>query len=91
MKKLLIISYFLTPLYFFSQFSNIEDPKRLGGNVNTSAEENFPIFLKSDGSLYFTRTFDEDSKYGMYDQNIWKSEKEGELTYQKGENVRSGY
>jgi outer membrane protein OmpA-like peptidoglycan-associated protein len=88
MKKLLIISYFLTPLYFFSQFYNIEDPKRLGGNVNTSAEENFPIFLKSDGSLYFTRTFDEDSKYGMYDQNIWKSEKEGELTYQKGENVK---
>jgi outer membrane protein OmpA-like peptidoglycan-associated protein len=88
MKKLILIISVFAPAIFYAQFLNIENPKRLGGSVNTTAEENFPIFLKSDGSLYFTRTFDEDSKYGMYDQNIWKSEKEGELTYQKGENVK---
>jgi outer membrane protein OmpA-like peptidoglycan-associated protein len=88
MKKLISIISILIPYLLFSQFSNIEDPKRLGGSVNTNAEENFPIFLKSDGSLYFTRTFDEESKFGPNDQNIWRSEKEGKLTYQKGENVK---
>ncbi|MFM7681825.1 MAG: OmpA family protein [Bacteroidota bacterium] len=87
MKKLITLITFL-PAILFAQFNNIEDPKRLGGSVNTSAEEIFPIFLKSDGSLYFMRTFDDDSKYGSNDQNVWKSEKEGEQTYQKGTEVK---
>lgn len=87
MKKLLTIIGIL-PTFLFAQFDNIEEPKRLGGSVNTTAEENFPIFLKSDGSLYFTRTFDEDSKYGANDQNVWKSEKEGDQSYQKGTEVK---
>jgi OOP family OmpA-OmpF porin len=87
MKKLLTLIITL-PNLLIAQFDNIEEPKRLGGSVNTTAEENFPIFLKSDNSLYFTRTFDKTSRYGLYDQNVWKSEKEGEQTYQLGENIK---
>ena len=71
----------------FAQFEKIEEPRKLGGAVNTSSEEIFPVFLKSDGSLYFTRTFDENSTYGPTDQNIWKSEKEGDFTYKLGKNM----
>lgn len=88
MKNLLIYLFLLTTWQLVAQFERIEEPKRLGGSVNTLAEENFPIFLKSDGALYFTRTFDENAKYGLYDQNIWVSEKEGELTYSSGESVK---
>ena len=87
MKKLWTLIITL-PNLLIAQFDNIEEPKRLGGSVNTTAEENFPIFLKSDNSLYFTRTFDKTSRYGLYDQNVWKSEKEGEQTYQLGENIK---
>jgi outer membrane protein OmpA-like peptidoglycan-associated protein len=87
MKKLIFLIT-LIPHFLFAQFDNIEEPKKLGGTVNTSAEENFPIFLKSDGSLYFTRTFNDNSKYGPNDQNVWKSEKVGEQTYQKGTEVK---
>ncbi len=76
------------PTILLAQFDNIIEPKRLGGSVNTTAEENFPIFLKSDGTLYFTRTFDENSKFGMNDQNVWRSGKLGEMTYQKGAEVK---
>lgn len=78
----------ILPAILFAQFENIEGVKRLGGTVNSSAEENFPIFLKSDGSLYFTRTFDDDSKYGPNDQNVWRSDKVGEQSYQKGTEVK---
>ncbi|MBM3184938.1 MAG: OmpA family protein [Bacteroidetes bacterium] len=88
MKNLINVFFFLSTFQVIAQFERIEDAKRLGGSVNTSAEENFPIFLKSDGALYFIRTFDEDSKYGPNDQNIWVSEKEGELTYSRGESVK---
>ena len=88
MKKLLFIVFLVKIAGIFAQFDRIEDPKRLGGSVNTEAEENFPIFLKSDGALYFTRTFDKESKYGIYDQNVWRSDKEGDLTYSKGESVK---
>jgi hypothetical protein len=87
MKKLISLITLL-PTVLIAQFDNIEDPKRLGGTVNTMAEENFPIFLKSDGSLYFTRTFDDDSKYGPNDQNVWRSDKVGEQSYQKGTEVK---
>ena len=88
MKNLLINLFLLSTWQLVAQFERIEEPKRLGGSVNTLAEENFPIFLKSDGALYFTRTFDKTAKYGLYDQNIWISEKEGELTYSSGESVK---
>ena len=87
MNKLFTIITIL-PAILFAQFENIEGVKRLGGTVNSSAEENFPIFLKSDGSLYFTRTFDDDSKYGPNDQNVWRSDKVGEQSYQKGTEVK---
>jgi OOP family OmpA-OmpF porin len=87
MKKLITLLIAL-PNFLFAQFENIDEPKRLGGSVNTSAEENFPIFLKSDSSLYFTRTFDKTSRFGLYDQNVWKSQKEGDQIYQLGQNVK---
>lgn len=87
MKKLVILFLLITNA-LSAQFMNVSEPKKLGGEVNTSAEENFPIFLKSDGSLYYTRTFDENSKYGINDQNVWKSNKDSEQIYQKGIEVK---
>ena len=42
----------------FSQFTEIEPPHRLGGEVNTMYEENFPIFSRETSTLYFSRSFD---------------------------------
>ena len=85
MKKTIFLFYFLVVNAVFGQFNLIEPPKRLGGEVNTAAEESFPVFIKSDGALYFTRSFDADSKYGEYDQNIWRAEKKEGHDYSKGD------
>jgi OOP family OmpA-OmpF porin len=77
------------PIFPFAQFDKIQKPTRLEGSVNTSAEENFPIFLKSDSSLYFIRSFDESSKFSMNDQNIWHSNKENEFSFQKAEEIKA--
>ena len=84
----ILLTVTLAKTLVFSQFKNIEPPQKLGGNVNTLAEENFPIFSKTDNSLYFTRTFDESSIGGESDQDIWRSEREGEMVYSKGEQLK---
>lgn len=72
----------------FGQFKLIESPKRLGGEVNTKAEESFPVFIKSDGALYFTRMFDSTSRFGEFDQNIWRAEKKDGHDYSKGDEFK---
>lgn len=71
-----------------AQFDLIEPPKRLGGEVNTIAEESFPVFIKSDGALYFTRSFDAESRFGEFDQNIWRADKKEGHDYSKGDEFK---
>ncbi|MDG2152673.1 MAG: hypothetical protein P8K10_01930 [Crocinitomicaceae bacterium] len=68
----------------FSQFTDIEPPHRLGGEVNTMYEENFPIFSRETSTLYFSRSFDSSSIGGFMDQDIWQSERMEEKNYSKG-------
>ncbi len=84
----IIITITFVQSIVFGQFKNIELPQKLGGNVNTSAEENFPVFSKTDNSLYFTRTFDPASIGGENDQDIWRSDREAELMYSKGQSMK---
>ena len=56
------------------QFWKVSEAERLSSDINTSAEESIPVFLKSANSLYFVRTFDPSNKGGMNDQDIWYSE-----------------
>lgn len=81
--KLILVTFFLG-LYTFSfgQFWDYSDPVRLGGTVNTEAEESIPVFSKDSSMLYFVRTFDPNNKGGETDQDIWYSQKNetGEYT-----------
>ena len=57
-----------------AQFWDHSDPERLGGEVNSEAEESIPVFSKDSSFLYFVRTFDSSNKGGENDQDIWRSE-----------------
>ena len=85
MKQTLFIISLFGFGFVFGQFKLIDPPKRLGGEVNTEAEESFPVFIKSDGALYFTRMFDTTSRFGEYDQNIWRADKKEGHDYSKGD------
>lgn len=78
-----IFSLMLTHLGM-AQYTNIEPPHRLGGEVNSAVEESFPIFSKESSLLYFTRSFDSSSIGGYNDQDIWTSEMISDKTYNKG-------
>ncbi|MGB1453629.1 MAG: hypothetical protein ACPG7H_08590, partial [Crocinitomicaceae bacterium] len=85
MKKYLFVLFGISfSSISFSQFTDIEIPHRLGGEVNTAYEENFPIFSKETSTLYFSRSFDSSSIGGYTDQDIWQSEKIEDKNYSKG-------
>ena len=48
MKNFLIILFLLSTCQLVAQFDRIEEPKRLGGSVNTLAEENLPGSIELD-------------------------------------------
>ena len=74
MKKYLFVLFGISiSSISFSQFTDIEIPHRLGGEVNT-VRRNFPIFSKETSTLSF-RSFDSSSIGGYTDQDIWQSEK----------------
>ena len=73
----------------FSQFIDIEPPHRLGGEVNTIYEENFPIFSRETSTLYFSRSFDSSSIGGYMDQDIWQSERIEDKNYNKGSELHT--
>ncbi len=58
-----------------AQFWKYTEPEKLGGTVNTDAEESIPVFSKDSSMLYFVRTFDGDNKGGEEDQDIWYSKR----------------
>jgi hypothetical protein len=72
-----------------SQFWNVTDPIRLGGEVNTVSEESIPVFSKDSTKLYFVRTYDADNKGGEMDQDVWQAIRVSEGTYNSCERVKS--
>lgn len=77
---LLLVLSILSVATSYSQIGGFSEATLLGAEINSEAEEKCPI-LSEDGSiLYFTRTFDENSTGGLYDQDIWSCGlKDGEL------------
>ena len=64
-----------------AQFWNYSEPTKLGGTVNSLAEESIPVFSKDSSILYFVRTYDENNKGGELDQDVWFSRKDGSGGY----------
>lgn len=64
-----------------AQFWDVSEPIRLGGTVNTQAEESIPVFSKDSSKLYFTRTYDKANKGDELDQDIWFSVKAADGSY----------
>ena len=65
------------------------EPQKIGGTVNTLAEESMPVFSKDSSKLYFVRTYDEVNKGGADDQDVWFSVREGAGVYSECERVKS--
>ncbi|MGB0915640.1 MAG: SprB repeat-containing protein [Crocinitomicaceae bacterium] len=72
-----------------AQFWKHSEPVKLGGTVNTAAEESIPVFSKDSSILYFVRTFDADNKGGLNDQDIWYSVKNDQGGYDQCERLKS--
>ena len=83
MRKHVINTIFFVGFAFsgISQFWDYSEPEKLGGTVNTEAEESIPVFSKDSSILYFVRTFDDENKGGETDQDIWYSYRESAGTY----------
>lgn len=71
-----------------AQFWGITTPERLGGTINSSAEESMPVFSRDSSILYFTRTGDATNTAGEADQDIWFSRRETNGTYTNCERVK---
>lgn len=84
MKSCLLVLFVVICNLSFAQFTDIETPHRIGGEVNTIYEENFPIFSRETSTLYFSRSFDSSSIGGYNDQDIWQSERLEDKDYSKG-------
>jgi hypothetical protein len=72
-----------------AQFWDITTPQRLGGTVNSPAEESMPVFSKDSSILYFTRTYDLNNTGGEYDQDIWFSKRDASGNYTNCEKVKN--
>lgn len=71
-----------------AQYMDIEEPHRLGGEVNSEADELFPVFSKETSTLYYTRVNDPESIGGVNDQDIWQSAWNGEKNMPKGRIIK---
>jgi hypothetical protein len=78
----------LLSLTSFSQFWNVSEPVRLGGSVNSEAEESIPVFSKDSSKLYFVRTYDANNHGGETDQDIWVSTRDANGGYSDCERVK---
>ena len=88
MRFYFLVGALLQGLIAHGQYMDIEEPHRLGGEVNSEADELFPVFSKEDSKLYYTRVNDPESIGGMSDQDIWSSAWNGEKNYSKGEDYK---
>jgi hypothetical protein len=71
-----------------AQFWDVTAPQRLGGTVNSPAEESMPVFSKDSSILYFTRTYDANNTGGEFDQDIWFSKRDASGNYTNCEKVK---
>jgi outer membrane protein OmpA-like peptidoglycan-associated protein len=84
MKKNILLSAFMLGLGFTSsaQFWDYSNPERLKGTVNQEiSEEGIPILSKDLSTIYFVRTFEPANTGGEYDQDIWRSVRQGDGSY----------
>lgn len=72
----------------FGQFWNVSEPIRLGGSINSEAEESIPVFSKDSSKLYFVRTYDATNQGGEFDQDIWVSSRDEHGGYSDCERVK---
>lgn len=77
---LLLVFLILSVAYTFSQIGGFSEPVLLNKKINTESEETRPVISDDGTKIYFTRTFDENSTGGLYDQDVWYAEvKDGEV------------
>jgi len=55
MRFYFLISALLVGFTTRAQYTDIEEPHRLGSEVNSEADELFPIFSKENSKLYYTK------------------------------------
>src|SRR3989338_5902235 len=77
------------PSLAHAQFWDHSDPVRLGGTVNTGAEESIPLFSRDSSLLYFVRTMDPTNQGGETDQDIWYSVKDSTGAYTDCKRLKS--
>lgn len=76
LKKLLIVGFAFAVSNSWGQFWDTSEPVKLGGTINSDAEESMPVFSKDSSILYFVRTFDQENRGNENDQDIWMSVKD---------------
>lgn len=90
MKKLILLSALsILGANVQAQFSPYSDPVKLGGTVNTEAEESMPLFSKDSSILYFSRTYDPTNTGGPSDLDIWSSKRLNSGEYGECELVKN--
>lgn len=90
MKKLVLLSGLsIVSVNVQAQFTPYSDPVKLGGTVNTEAEESMPLFSKDSSILYFSRTYDPSNTGGSSDLDIWSSKRLNSGEYGECELVKS--
>lgn len=76
-RELIIVAFFVGITSMASaQFWKHSDPVKIGGTVNTEAEESIPVFSKDSSILYFVRMGVDENKGGEEDQDIWYSRRD---------------
>ena len=64
-----------------AQIWDFDGVRKLGGEINSIAEESLPIFSKDSSILYFIRSFESRNKGGEFDQDIWVSYRDANGNY----------
>jgi hypothetical protein len=88
-KSGLILSSLLCAFTMNAQWWDITEPERLGGAVNSYAEESMPIFSRDSSILYFVRTFDANNTGGETDQDIWYSVRDKDSVYGEAKQINN--
>lgn len=81
MKLIYSLVFAFTTFLVQGQIWDFDGVNRLGGEVNSLAEEILPVFSKDSSLLYFIRSNDKRNKGGEFDQDIWKSFRKSDGTY----------
>lgn len=85
----LVVIVALFSLSASAQFWKVTEPVKLEGGVNSDAEESMPVFSADSSILYFTRTFHEDNKGGINDQDIWYSVRKSDGTFEEAKQANN--